>query len=116
MKTAKMLDRVRELCDSQDVLPTIDAMMKIFGADRSSITGRIADLRSEGYDIKMRNGHYVVLSRPLPPEPEPVISIEQVLKNQEHEIEALRLTLERYRDAIASLYGLSTQNAPGYAQ
>lgn len=112
MRTAKMLDRIRLLCDEQDVLPTIEAMMGIFGADRSSITGRIADLRSEGYDIKLQHGRYVVHARP-PKAVEPLpISLEMQLKNSEADNAGLRARLTELRQAVEQLYWMATATKP----
>ena len=99
MAVRKMLDRVRELCDAVDELPPIDSLMVIIGADRSSITGRIADLRREGYRIDLKNGRYIVRGRP-----EKRVAVEVNVDYKDAEIVRLNNENTLLRDAIERLY------------
>lgn len=111
-KTMKMIDRIRTLCDEQDTLPTIDTMMVILGADRSSVTGRISDLRAEGYAIHLGdNGRYVVKARPPKMEQHSMISDSDALKYAQAENAVLRDNLQRIISAIGELHLMAQKNA-----
>ena len=111
MAVQKMLDRVRELCDAVDELPPIDSLMVIIGADRSSITGRIADLRREGYRIDLKNGRYIVRNRPEKKVSGPAVpvDIEEVLRGKEEEIARLRHANLLLLDAIKDVFEWSVR-------
>ena len=112
----KMLDRIRALCDSQDVLPAIETMMIVLAAERSSITGRITDLRNEGYNISLENGRYIVKSRPVKqvaePAPKTVVDMQE-LDELKDSIAQLRLENGKLRKAILAAQAILSECIAG---